>query len=130
MCGACGRRTATDAWTPILASTRARWEGVDFVNATLRAGGCRARVTATSAGWVIRTATGRGVVVDTATELWTALLSGSEVSADLLVGLPHRLAGPAGAAAPTPVVAALADAAAATARSSLASGAHETRTGR
>jgi hypothetical protein len=121
MCGACGRRTATDAWTPLLASTRARWEGADFVNATLRGGGCRVRVTATSAGWVIRTATGQGAVVDTATALWTTLLSRSEVPADLLLGLPDRLDRPRGAAPPTPVAVALADAAAAAARSSLSS---------
>ena len=48
MTGACGRNTVTDAWTPILACARARWEGTDFVNAALRDGGCRVRVTATA----------------------------------------------------------------------------------
>lgn len=119
MCGACGRRVAIDAWTPILSSTKARWEGANFVNATLRDGGCRVRVTATSVGWVIRSATGHGVVADTATALWTTLLSLREVPVDLLLSLPGRCRRPTGPGAPTPVVAAMSDAAAATARSSL-----------
>jgi hypothetical protein len=118
MCGACGRTRAADAWTPVLASPRARWEGADFVNATLRDEGHPARVTATTAGWVIRSATGRSDVVDTATALWTTLLSRSEVPVDLLLALPGRLAQPTAASTPTPVVVAMADAAAATARSS------------
>jgi hypothetical protein len=48
MTAACGRNTVTDAWTPILACARARWEGTDFVNAALRDGGCRVGVTATA----------------------------------------------------------------------------------
>jgi hypothetical protein len=121
MCGACGRRAGTDGWSSVLASTRARWEGADFVNATLRDGGCRVRVTPTSAGWVIRSATGQGVVADTATALWTTLLSLREVPVDLLLGLPGRLNRSAGPAALPPAAVAMADAAAATARSSLSS---------
>lgn len=102
MCGACCRMTVTDAWTPILASTRARWETEDFANTALRHGGSRVRVTATAAGWVIRSATGQGVVVDSATALWTALLSRSEVPVDLLLALPARLQPPGRTAAPTP----------------------------
>jgi hypothetical protein len=118
MCGACGRRTAADAWTPVLASTRARREGADFVNATLRDDGHPARVAATSAGWVVRSATGRGDVVDTATALWAALLARSAVPVDLLLALPARLDRPTARSAATPAVVAMADAAAATARSS------------
>ena len=121
MCGACGRRAATDGWTSVLSSTRARWEGAEFVNATLRDGGCRVRVSATSAGWVIRSATGQGVVADTATALWTTLLSLPEVPADLLLGLPGRLERSTGPAARAPVAVAMADSAAATARSALSS---------
>ena len=121
MCGACGRRWAADAWTPVLASCRARREGADFVNATLRDDGHPARVTATSAGWVIRSATGRSDVVDTATALWATLLSRSQVPVDLLLALPARLAQPRAPSPPTPVVVAMADAAAATARSSQSS---------
>jgi hypothetical protein len=119
MCGACGRRTALDAWTPVLASTRARWEGAEFVNATLGDAGLPGRVTATGAGWVIRSATGRGDVVDTATALWTTLLSRSEVPVDLLLDLPGRVPEPTGPTAATPVAVAMADAAAAAARCSL-----------
>ena len=43
MCGACGRRTAADAWTPILAFPRARWEGADSVNAMADAAALTAR---------------------------------------------------------------------------------------
>ncbi len=121
MCGACGRRTAADAWTPILASPRARWEGAEFVNTTLRGDGHPARVTATSAGWVIRSATGQGDVADTATALWATLLSHSEVPVDLLLALRARLYQPTAPSAPTPVVVAMAEAAAATARSTLSS---------
>jgi hypothetical protein len=64
---------------------------------------------------VIRSATGQGVIVDSATALWTALLSQSEVPADLLLGLPARLDRPTGTAALTPVAVAMAGAAAATA---------------
>jgi hypothetical protein len=120
MCGACCRMTVTDAWTPILASTRARWETEDFANTALRHGGSRVRVTATAAGWVIRSATGQGVVVDSATALWTALLSRSEVPVDLLLALPARPQPPGRTAAPTPVVVAMADTAA-TAIASLSS---------
>src|SRR3954451_16608556 len=62
---AIGRRPRTpghlDAWTPILAFARTRWELADFADATLRDGSCRVRVTATVAGGVIRSATGQGV---------------------------------------------------------------------
>src|SRR3954468_5665075 len=69
MRGACDRTTATDtwtpghldAWTPILAFARTRWELADFADATLRDGSCRVRVPATVAGRVIRSATGQGV---------------------------------------------------------------------
>jgi hypothetical protein len=67
MRGACDRTTATDAWTPILAFARARWELADFADATLRDGSCRVRVTATVAGWAIRSATGQGVAMTDAT---------------------------------------------------------------
>ena len=102
MCGACCRMTVTDAWTSILASTGARWKTEDFANTALRHGGSRVRVTATAAGWVIRSATGQGVVVDSATALWTALLSRSEVPVDLLLALPARPQPPGRTAAPTP----------------------------
>ena len=117
MCGACCRMTVTDAWTPILASTRARWETEDFANTALRHGGSRVRVTATAAGWVIRSATGQGVVVVVTTALWTTLPSRSEVPVDLLLGRPAQLHRPAGTAALTPVVVAMTAAAAATAPS-------------
>jgi hypothetical protein len=43
MGGACGRRTAVDAWTPIPACTTARWEGADSVNAMADAAALTAR---------------------------------------------------------------------------------------
>ena len=90
MCGACGRRTAADAWTPILAFPIARWEEADSIDAALRDDGHPARVTATSAGWVTRSATGQGDVVDTATAPWSTSLSRSEVPVDLLLAPPAR----------------------------------------
>jgi hypothetical protein len=90
MCGACGRRTAADAWTPILAFPRARWEEADSIDAALWDDGHPARVTATSAGWVTRSATGQGHVVDTATAPWSTRLSRSEVPVDLLLAPPAR----------------------------------------
>ncbi len=97
MCGACGRRTAVHACTPVLACTRARREGADPVDATLRDDGHPARVTATA--------------------LWGTPLSHPEVLVDLLLALPARLDQPVAPSAPTPVVVAEAEAAAATARS-------------
>ncbi len=101
MCGACGRRTAADAWTPILAFPRARWEEADSIDAALWDDGHPARVTATA--------------------LWATPLSHPEVLVDLLLALPARLDQPVAPSAPTPVVVAVADAAAATARSSQSS---------
>ncbi len=100
MGGACGRRTAVDAWTPIPACTRARWGGEGSIDAALRDDGHPARVTATSAGEVIRSAAGEGPVVDTATAPWSTRLSRSEVPLGRLLapparsGLPSRLPQP------------------------------------
>ncbi len=71
--------------------------GTDPVDATLRDDGHPARVTATA--------------------LWATPLSHPEVLGDLLLALPARLDQPTAPSAPTPVVVAVADAAAATARS-------------
>jgi hypothetical protein len=87
MCGACGRRTAADAWTPILASPRARREEADSIDAALRDDGHPARVTVTS---VTRSATGQGHVVDTARAPWSTPLARSEVPVDLLLAPPAR----------------------------------------
>ncbi|MGR6964354.1 asparaginase domain-containing protein [Geodermatophilus sp. URMC 61] len=70
---------------------------------------------------VTRSAIGHGAGVDTATALWATLLSRSDVLVDLLLALPAHLTQPPAPSAPTPVVAAMADAAAATARSTLSS---------
>ena len=90
MCGACGQARGVDAWSGELDSRRARWEVARLVDGTLSSVRSPTRVSATHAGWVVRSGTGRVTVADTLTALWRA------------VGpLPDGTAPPAGAPAGT-----------------------------
>lgn len=73
MCGACGRTREVDEWSGELDSRRARWEVARLVDATLASARSPTRVSATHAGWVVRSATGRATVADTLTALWRAV---------------------------------------------------------
>jgi hypothetical protein len=64
-----------DAWAPVLVGRRARWEAARVANDVLATSGHRARVTANSAAFLIRSATGGAVVADTAGQLWRAVLA-------------------------------------------------------
>jgi hypothetical protein len=64
-----------DAWSPVLAGRRARWEAARVANDVLATSGHRTRVTANSTAFVIRSATGAAVVADTAGQLWRAVLA-------------------------------------------------------
>jgi hypothetical protein len=97
VCGACGRVQGEDEWSRALDSRRARWEVARLVDGALAGVRSPTRVSATPAGWVVRSGTGRTTVTDTLTGLWRA------------VGpLPPGLAAaPPGAAAPGAVAAAV-----------------------
>ena len=75
MCGACSRRVEVDAWSPVLAGRRARWEAARVANEVLATSGHPARVTADGTSFVVRSATGAAVVADTAGQLWQAVLA-------------------------------------------------------
>jgi hypothetical protein len=75
MCGACSRTVEVDPWSPALAGRRARWEAARVANDVLAASGHPARVTATSAAFLVRGATGAAAVADTAGQLWRAVLA-------------------------------------------------------
>lgn len=75
MCGACGQRRDSDAWSPVADTRRARWQVAALVNELLRSGPQRATVTATPGGWLVRSGTGRVDLADTLTALWQALSS-------------------------------------------------------
>lgn len=107
MCGACGRTVATDDWSAVFSTGRARWEAARIVNGVLSRSGHPARVTCSIGAWVVRSGTGRSVVVDTAGQLWQVLLSlpGPHLDvAEMTAGHPptevlHALAAAARAAA-------------------------------
>lgn len=109
MCGACGRAVATDAWSGVLCTSRARWEVARIVNGVLSEGGHPARVTCSVGAWVVHSGTGRSVVVTTVSHLWQVLLSlpGPRLDvAGALAGRPRTpildaVAASAGAAAPS-----------------------------
>lgn len=109
MCGACGRAVATDAWSSVLSTRRARWEAARIINGVLVECGHPARVTCSLGAWVVRSGTGRSVVVTTVSHLWQVLLSlpGPRLdAAQALAGRPSdpvldAVAASAGAAAPS-----------------------------
>ena len=73
MCGACGHARGVDEWSGELDSRRARWEVARLVDGTLSSVRSPTRVSATPAGWVVRSGTGRATVADTLTALWRAV---------------------------------------------------------
>jgi hypothetical protein len=104
VCGACGRAVATDAWSSVFFTSRARWEAARIVNGILGKCGHPARVTCSIGAWVVHSGTGRSVVVTTVSHLWQVLLS--------LPGPRLDVAGVLAGRPPTPVL----DAVAASAR--------------
>ncbi|NJQ00030.1 hypothetical protein [Streptomyces zingiberis] len=74
MCGACGRTIATDAWSDVLSTGRARWEAARLVNLILEGSGHPARVNCAARSWTVRSGTGRTVLVDTVERMWQVLL--------------------------------------------------------
>ncbi|MZE77574.1 hypothetical protein [Streptomyces xinghaiensis] len=99
MCGACGRTSATDAWSGVFLTRRARWEAARIINDALSETGHPARVTCAAAAWVVHSGTGRSVLVDTASGIWQVLLS--------LPGLRLDVAAALSGQPPTPVLAAV-----------------------
>lgn len=73
MCGGCTQVVGYDRWSPLLSSTRARWQVALALNAALRASGHRAQVVAVPGGWTVSGATGNRMVTDTASGLWAAV---------------------------------------------------------
>ncbi|WP_324789287.1 hypothetical protein [Streptomyces sp. H51] len=91
---------ATDAWSGIFCTGRARWEAARIVNDVLGTCGHPARVTCSIGAWVVRSGTGRSVVVTTVSQLWQVLLS--------LPGPRLDVAGVLAGRPPTPVLDAVA----------------------
>ncbi len=75
MCGACSRKVATDPWSGLLATRRARWEATRTVNDVLRRAGHPGRVDVGSGPWVVRSGTGAAVLADTVTDVWRQLVA-------------------------------------------------------
>ncbi|MBQ0984672.1 hypothetical protein KBZ10_09115 [Streptomyces sp. F63] len=99
MCGACGRTSATDAWSGTFLTRRARWEAARIINDALSGAGHPARVTCSAAAWVVHSGTGRSVLVDTASGIWRVLRSLPGPRLDVAAALSGR--------PPTPVLAAV-----------------------
>ena len=98
MCGGCGRTVARDAWSPVLSTSRARWQAARSLDAFLREVGHPARVTSTGAAWVVASGTGRSVVAGSATELWAAVRAVRPVAPAQLRRLAERATTPEAAA--------------------------------
>lgn len=79
MCAGCTRVVGHDRWSPLLSSTRARWQVAGALNLALRESGHRARVVAVAGAWTVTAATGGCVVTDTASGLWAAVRTAGEV---------------------------------------------------
>ena len=84
MCGACGRATATDEWSGVLATRRARWEATRTVNAVLVRVGHPSRVDSGTGPWMVQSRTGGAVVADTITDLWRRLSALRPISMEAL----------------------------------------------
>ncbi|KQX66125.1 hypothetical protein [Angustibacter sp. Root456] len=94
---------ATDPWSGVLATRRARWEATRTVNDVLRRAGHPARVDVGSGPWVVRSGTGAAALADTVTDVWRRLVAVRPID-------EAHLADP-GDASRSPVVLAVLDAA-------------------